>query len=341
MTTLSAPAPTLPVIDLRDAANPATAGAFHDRLREATRDFGFFYLVGHGIPRELSGDLVSVAREFFALPDEKKLAVEKLNSPHFRGYSRVGDEFTAGARDWREQVDVGPETAPRPATEQEPWAVLDGPNQWPAEPARFRAVVEEWVRHNERVARTLLHAWLVALGQDPGLLDDDFREPDGRLKIVRYPEAPDTAHDQGVGEHKDFGFLTLLFVEPGKGGLQVEKDGRWIEAEPVEDALIINIGEMLEAATDGYLRATNHRVVSRPGEGDRISVPYFFNPGLSTTFNPWDLPAELAAEAPGVELQEHNRIYQTYGLNALKMWFRSHPVVTERHHRELARRLGI
>ncbi|GAA1629465.1 isopenicillin N synthase family dioxygenase [Georgenia ruanii] len=330
---------TLPIIDLREVETDPLG--FQERLSAATRDFGFFYLVGHGIPRELSDDLVAVARRFFALPEEQKLAIEKINSPYFRGYSRVGDELTKGAQDWREQVDVGPETAPQQPTADEPWLVLEGPNLWPAEPADFRGIVEEWVGHNERVARTLLHGWLQALGQPADLLDDDFRAPDARLKIVRYPEAPDDDHGQGVGEHKDFGFLTLLFVEPGKGGLQVEKDGAWIEAEPLEDALIVNIGEMLEAATDGYLRATNHRVVSRPGDGDRISVPYFFNPGLGTTFHPWDLPAGLAAAAPGVEVQEHNKIYDTYGLNALKMWFRSHPKVTARHHAELAARLGI
>lgn len=332
---------SLPIVDLRLADDPARAEAFHDQLRAATRDFGFFYLVGHGIPRELSADLVAVAKRFFALPEEDKLAIEKIHSPHYRGYSRVGDEFTKGARDWREQVDIGPEGEPRAATEEEPWAVLEGPNLWPAALPEFRGTVEAWISHNERIARTLLRSWLLALGQSTDLLDDAFAAPDARLKVVRYPEAPDDSHDQGVGEHKDFGALTLLFVEPGKGGLQVEKGGEWIEAEPVEDALIINIGELLEAATDGYLRATNHRVVSRPGEGDRISVPYFFNPDLGRSLERWDLPADLAAEARGVEIQEHNRIHDNYGLNALKMWFRSHPVVTERHHADLAHRLGI
>ncbi|MHB1064346.1 MAG: isopenicillin N synthase family dioxygenase [Georgenia sp.] len=332
---------TLPIVDLRLADDPLRAAEFQDQLRAATRDFGFFYLVGHGIPRSLSTELMSVAKRFFALPEAEKLAIEKIHSPHYRGYSRVGDEFTKGARDWREQVDIGPEGAPRAASDDEPWAVLAGPNLWPTALPEFRATVEAWLVHNERIARTLLRSWLLALGQAPDLLESAFREPDARLKVVRYPEAPDDTRDQGVGEHKDFGALTLLFVEPGKGGLQVEKGGEWIAAEPVDDALIINIGELLEAATDGYLRATNHRVVSRPGEGDRISVPYFFNPDLGRSLDRWELPRALAAEARGIEIQEHNRIHDNYGLNALKMWFRSHPVVTAQHHHDLAERLGI
>ncbi len=56
--------------------------------------------------------------------------------------------------------------------------------------------------------------------------------------------------------------LTLLYVEPGKGGLQVEHDGDWIDAPPIDGALVVNIGELLEVATGGYLKATVHRVVS-------------------------------------------------------------------------------
>ena len=85
---------TLPIVDLRLANDPVRAEEFQDQLRVATRDFGFFYLVGHGIPRELSTRLIDVAQQFFALPDEDKLTIEKIHSKHYRGYSRVGDEFT-------------------------------------------------------------------------------------------------------------------------------------------------------------------------------------------------------------------------------------------------------
>ena len=115
-----------------------------------------------------------------------------------------------------------------------------------------------------------------------------------------------------------------------------QKDGAWIDAAPVPGALIINIGEMLEVATNGYLKATNHRVVSTPGEGERISVPYFFNPKLSVRFPKWDLPADLAAAAPGVAAEPANPIHDTYGLNALKSRLRSHPEVTQKYHQHLA-----
>ena len=91
--------------------------------------------------------------------------------------------------------------------------------------------------------------------------------------------------------------LTLLWVEPGKGGLQVERDGEWVDAPPVPGAFVVNIGELLEYATQGYLKATNHRVVSPRYPDDRISVPFFFNPALDSGLPLIELPAELAAEA--------------------------------------------
>ena len=81
-------------------------------MRTATRDAGFFYLVGHGIEDGLIQDVLKVSRRFFALPEKDKLAIEMVNSPHFRGYNRAGYEHTRGKPDWREQVDIGPE---RPA----------------------------------------------------------------------------------------------------------------------------------------------------------------------------------------------------------------------------------
>ena len=331
---------SLPILDLRSATDPATAAEFHTKLREATRDYGFFYLIGHGIPKDLSEELIATSRKFFALPEEDKIAIEKVNSPHFRGYTRVGDERTQGAKDWREQIDIGPEREPTEFTSGQPWSILDGPNLWPSALPEFRDTIERWRKSVEAVARTLLSSWLLALGQAPDALDDAFNPPNTLLKVVRYPEPPDEEKSQGVGAHKDGGVLTLLFVEPGKGGLQVEKDGEWIGAQPVDDALIINICEMLEVATNGYLKATNHRVISVPGEGERISVPYFFNPKLDSTFPKWELPEALATEAPGITADPSNPIHDTYGLNVLKSRFRSHPDVTERYHSELAAELN-
>ncbi len=193
----------------------------------------------------------------------------------------------------------------------------------------------EWHDHLTGVARKLLRAWALALGAEEQYFDRHFGDPQTLIKIVRYPGKDDPTPQQGVGAHKDSGVLTLLWVEPGKGGLQVERDGEWVDAPPVSGAFVVNIGELLEYATQGYLRATNHRVISPRFPDERISVPFFFNPALDARLPIIELPAELAAEARGVEDDPTNPIHATYGENALKSRLRAHPDVAERWHPDL------
>lgn len=325
---------TLPVLDLsRLDLGQEEADRFRADLRAATRDVGFFYLTGTGIPAELEQRLHRAARDFFALPEGDKLAIENVKSPHFRGYTRVGGERTQGAVDWREQIDIGPE---RDAVEGGPaFTRLIGPNLWPDAQPELREVVAEWHAALSAISRRLLRAWAVSLGAEESYFDDHFGEPSTLIKIVRYPGTDEPLPQQGVGAHKDSGVLTLLWVEPGRGGLQVERDGQWVDAPPVDGAFVVNIGELLEYATGGYLKATNHRVISPKAPDDRLSIPFFFNPALDTQLPLIDLPPELAAQARGVTDDPSNPIHSLYGENALKSRLRAHPDVAAIHHPDL------
>ncbi|MCL3862366.1 isopenicillin N synthase family oxygenase [Actinotalea sp. K2] len=329
---------SLPVLDLSHADDPATAEQFRTALREATHTHGFFYLVGHGASRELTERVIAVAREFFSLPTHEKLSIENTHSPHFRGYTRVGGELTQGKVDWREQIDVGPERDALPTGPEHPaYNVLQGPNLWPDALPELREVITAWNATMAGVADRLLHAWALSLGQQAEVFDGAFGDAPATLtKVVRYPGRTEGGTDQGVGWHSDFGVLTLLLVEPGRRGLQVEYQGEPLDAPPLEDALIVNIGEMLEWATDGYLRATKHRVLAPDPGTDRISVPYFHNPALDAVFPRVDLPADLAARAGGVARDADDQdIVGEYGYNALKSRVRAHPNVVAAHHPHL------
>lgn len=327
---------TLPILDLSQLdESPEAAARFRDDLRAATHDVGFFYLTGTGVTPELEARLHRTAREFFELDEADKLAIENLNSPQFRGYTRIGGERTQGKVDWREQIDIGPERDIVTDPEAPDFARLIGPNLWPDAQPELREVATEWQEHLAGVARKLLRAWALALGAPETYFDEHFGEPSTLLKIVRYPGTDEPEPGQGVGAHKDSGVLTLLWVEPGKGGLQVQRGGEWVDAPPVEGAFVVNIGEMLEYATGGYLIATNHRVISPRAPGDRISVPYFFNPALDSRLPLIELPADLAAQARGVTQDPTNPIHVLYGENALKSRLRAHPDVAERWHADL------
>jgi isopenicillin N synthase-like dioxygenase len=324
----------LPILDLsRLDAGEAEAAAFCADLRTATHDVGFFYLTGTGIPAELEQRLHRAARDFFALPEADKLAIENVHSPHFRGYTRVGGERTQGEVDWREQIDIGPERDP--VTGGPAFTRLIGPNLWPKTQPELREVVDEWHAALSGISRRLLRAWALALGAEESYFDDHFGEPSTLIKIVRYPGTHEPLPQQGVGAHRDSGVLTLLWVEPGRGGLQVERDGEWVDAPPVDGAFVVNIGELLEYATGGYLKATNHRVISPTAPDDRLSIPFFFNPALDARLPLIELPPELAAQARGVTQDPSNPIHSLYGENALKSRLRAHPDVAAIHHPDL------
>jgi len=319
---------TLPEVDLGDRP-----GQLRERVREATHGVGFFYLTGHGVPAALTGRVLAAARRLFALPEAEKDAVAMMRSPHFRGYTRLGGELTGGTVDWREQIDIGPERNPpdRHAGPGKPdYLWLQGPNQWPAGVPELPGIVAEWDAALAAVARTLLRHWAAALGSPPDVFDAAFAEaPATLIKIVRYPAT--AASSQGVGAHRDSGVLTLLLAEPGTRGLQVRagRDGDWIDVPARDGAFIVNIGELLQLATAGYLQATEHRVNVNHA-ADRISVPYFFNPRLDAQMPTLSLPAELAERA-GLPPDPSDPIFSVYGRNAWKSRLRAHPDVAAAH----------
>jgi len=305
-------------------------------LRAAARDVGFFYLTGHGVDADLLRDLVRAARRFFALPEPDKLAIEMVHSPHFRGYNRVAWERTRGAPDWREQIDIGAERPALPrSADLPPWSRLQGPNQWPAALPELRPLVLRWQQAALEVLSRLLRAFALALGQaEDALLPLYGNEPHHMVKLIRYPGRDVTDSDQGVGAHKDSELLTLL-LQDHVGGLQVQTGEGWVDVAPRPGTFVINIGELLELASDGYLRATLHRVVAPPAGTERVSVAFFLGARLDATVPLLQLPAPLAAQARGPESDPHNPLFRNVGQNYLKGRLRSHPDVARRHHADL------
>ena len=327
----------IPQLDLRRfEAGEAPRAEFLAELRAAAHEVGFFYVTGHDVDAPLLRDLMESARQFFSLPDDDKLAIEMVNSPHFRGYNRVAAERTRGQPDWREQIDIGAE---RPALPRDagspPWARLRGPNQWPAALPQLRTAVTCWQTAAMQVLARLLRAFALALGQSADALEPLYGDdPHFLVKLIRYPGRDVTGADQGVGAHKDAGLITLL-LQDGQGGLQVETPQGWIDVPPHAGTFVINIGELLELASDGYLRATMHRVVTPPAGVERISAAFFLGARLDATVPLLQLPPALAPHARGAERDPLNPLFREVGLNYLKGRLRSHPDVARRHHADL------
>lgn len=328
---------TLPVLDV-STFDGTTHGDFVSRLRDAAHGPGFCYIEGHGIGSELEGNLLEAARTFFHLPERDRHDIAIGQSPHFRGYTILGDERTAGARDWRDQIDIGPDEAtPTLGPGDPPWLRLRGPNQWPAKVPELRAAVKPWLVQMETLAVKIMRALALGLGQTVNYFDSVLQpEPYPRVKIIRYPAQPATGGTpQGLGLHHDSGLLSFI-LQDAVGGLQVESEERLIDVAPRAGAYIMNLGEMLQVATNGYLRATPHRVVSPQAGKERISIAYFFNPRLDAVFEQIPLPPELAGKASGGQNHDpDDPVFKTFGANTLKIRMRAHPDVTRRFYADV------
>jgi isopenicillin N synthase-like dioxygenase len=331
------PTTQLPNLDLRHLEQGGAQRAnFLAELRETVHTLGFFYLSGHGIESGLIADVLALSRRFFALPEAEKLSIAMVNSPHFRGYNRAGLEHTRGRPDWREQIDIGAELKPWPRDPAlPPWTRLQGPNQWPAALPELKPILLRYQAEVTALGIRITRALALSLSQAENVFEPIYTPaPNQLLKIIRYPGRDAEAGSQGVGEHKDSGFVTVLLQDTA-AGLQVEGPNGWIDAKPVPGTFVINVGELLEMASNGYLRANVHRVVSPPVDEDRISVAFFLGARLDSMVPLLHLPPELAAEARGVTQDPLNPLFRDVAKNYLKSRLRSHPDVARRHHADL------
>jgi len=281
----------LPVIDVGPLAGrgPAAArGAVAEQIQAACRERGFFYVAGHGVPAELLDQLADASAEFFALPlaDKLEIAMER-GGRAWRGYFPVGAELTSGQPDLKEGLYFGselPDDDPRVRA----GLPLHGRNLFPRQVPRLRPLVLSYLDALTSAGQAVLAGVALSLGLDAGYFASGCTaDPTILFRIFHYPPSPPQNPGWGVGEHSDYGLLTLL-AQDDSGGLQIAVPEGWIDAPPIPGTLVCNIGDMLDRMTGGWYRSTPHRVRNLSGHG-RLSFPFFLDPGFSAEVPP--LPA--------------------------------------------------
>jgi isopenicillin N synthase-like dioxygenase len=290
---------TVPLIDVEPLVSgrgdqPRVAAA----IAKACRDNGFFYVVGHGVDPALQAQLEALSRAFFAQAEAVKMRIAMEHGGRaWRGYFPVGGELTSGKRDLKEGVYFGTELAP-----DHPDVVaglpLHGANLFPESPAALKPVVLAYIAAVTDLGHALMRGVALSLGLDAGFFAAHYtRDPLVLFRIFNYP-APESAAELrstwGVGEHTDYGVLTIL-KQDDSGGLEVKSKAGWIPAPPVPGAFVCNIGDMLDRMTGGVYRSTPHRVRNSSGHA-RLSWPLFFDPGFHAEVKA--LPMENAGPAP-------------------------------------------
>src|SRR5262249_42118226 len=137
---------------------------------------------------------------------------------------------------------------------------LHGPNLFPAYPAGLRAAVLAYIDALTSLGHALVRGIALGLGLDGDWFADHLTDdPTVLFRIFHYPPAPDDDADWGVGEHTDYGLLTILRQDTA-GSLEVHSRGGWVPAPPIEGSFVCNLGDMLERMTGGRYRSTPHRV---------------------------------------------------------------------------------
>ena len=283
------PATSVPVIDLSGAV-PGSLPAREQvawEIHKASRETGFFYVAHHGIPAALVDAQFDSARAFFELPLADKLALHMKRSPAAAGYEPVGAQTL-------DSQDPDSEKAPPDLKEgfycgmelpaDHPWSARRqrryGHNQWPAALPGFREQTLAYQSAVRALGDRLLALLALSLSLPETFFAPHYDMPSMNLGLLRYTPHPERArfNQLGAGAHTDWGVITIL-AQDATGGLEVRNAaGDWIEAPPVPDTFVINLGDMMQRWTNDLYRSNMHRVRNRSLSHHRFSIPFFHGP---------------------------------------------------------------
>jgi isopenicillin N synthase-like dioxygenase len=267
---------------------------------------GFLVVVNHGIDRSIIDRCRSAALEFFHQPAERKAAVAVGDV--YRGWVGPGLESNAATYgidtppDLKETFAFGPVDVPDPKLIEEAprWFA---PNVWPEAPTGFQQAAEDWWRSARGLTDQLLEIMALGLGMRRKHLVKASAATTASVSINWYwsrNHHPPGDGQYRIGPHTDFGTLTVLDRQPGVGGLQVRNEqGDWIDAPVIDDALIVNTGDMIRQWSNDRWCSNEHRVLppsaSAPGE-ELLSLVFFHEPNHDTVIEP--LPPTVADNHP-------------------------------------------
>ena len=267
----------IPIVDVtawradRDLAELDRLAA---QVREIGEEIGFHFLTGHGVPVDVTAAAFDAARQFLTLPDEVKLAI-RTDTPATAvpgaGYLPVGERKLPRrakgnlneALIFKRDVGIG-------------WAEADWPD--PAHAPRLRDAVEAYGAAIEQAALDLVPVYARALDLPADFFDEAMVDPFWRLRMTRYHPVGDVPADEfGIAPHVDTTFFTLLAQDSPGLTIRSERAGEWVSAPVVDDALVVNTGELLRQWSNDRFVSVKHFVPPHQGPGDRYSIPFFFN----------------------------------------------------------------
>ncbi len=285
----------VPTLDIR--RYETDRAGFVAELGAAYREYGFCGINGHGIPLALIDDAYRVFQQFFALSAEVKQGYHVKGSGGARGYTGVGVETAKDSQypDLKEFWHIG-RTIPRDSK----YAEVMPPNIWPSEIADFQRYGYGLFDALDRLGSRVLRALALHIDLPENYFDDKTNNGNSILRPIHYPPItqPDIPNVR-AGAHEDINFITLL-VGASAAGLEVlTREGEWLPITTTGDAIVVNIGDMLQRLSNHVYPSTTHRVTNPQGPDarkPRYSVPYFLHPNPDFLIE--TLPQCVTAENP-------------------------------------------
>ncbi|KAF2313346.1 hypothetical protein GH714_010488 [Hevea brasiliensis] len=277
----------LPVLDLSQSVEISSLSS----LYKACQEWGFFYIINHGISKNLFDEVCSCSKQIFSIPLDSKLKLGPssclktytprfIASPYFESLRVSGPDFFASAKS---SADV----------------------LFSQQKCEFSEILQEYGNKMIELSRRIIKVLLMSLGDgyDRKFCDSEFSNCHGYLRIVNYspPKNVEEKEVEGLGMHTDMSCITILYQDE-TGGLQMRsRQGEWMDICPCENALVVNVGDMMQAWSNGQLRSSEHRVILKRFV-NRLSLAFF-----------WCFEDEKVISAPDDIIGEENlRLYKPF-----------------------------
>ncbi|KAL9397529.1 hypothetical protein Peur_011782 [Populus x canadensis] len=268
-----------PVINM-EKLNGEERAATMEKIRDACENWGFFELLNHGIAHEFLDTVERMAKEHY------KKGMEQRFKELVASKALVGVQTEIKDMDWESTFHL----RHLPTSNIAEIPDLDDD---------YRKVMKEFALKLEKLAEELLDLLCENLGLEKGYLKRAFCGPSGSpnfgTKVSNYPPCPKPDLVKGLRAHTDAGGIILLFQDDKVSGLQLLKDGQWIDVPPMRHSIVVNLGDQLEVITNGKYKSVEHRVIAQT-DGTRMSIASFYNPGNDAVIYPAPALVEKEAE---------------------------------------------
>jgi len=284
----------VPLVDLTAWFDGSDRAGVAQAVDRALTSVGFFLVTAHGVDLTLLAETRAAFEEFFAQPSGAKSTV-RMPQLGMAGWAPMGMEangYSFGHEtppDMKESYRLGAHVLPGREA-------LRGENVWPSTPDGFRATVTYYIAAIDQLHMELLRVCAAAAGQDDGeFFARCAMRNDNTLNVNWYPPLAHVGEPKPdqyrIGPHTDFGSLTLLYPQPGSSALEVQlADGSWVHAPVIDDAITVNVGDMLSHWTGGRWRSAIHRMLPPVGAAANeslLSLVYFCEPDPDTMITPF------------------------------------------------------